>query len=442
MSDSARPHELPVELTNRSTASRSARERSGSPGTPSAARCGASTRHRAESPRDPAAVRARRDRGRRGSRVGDVPARRHRLAHRPRRRTGSRQRSGSGAESTAIAAGDGAVWVANSFDGTVSRIDPRTNTVVATIPRRLDAGARSPPAPEGSGSQPPTSPDRIADECDQDRRALGLQGLIPICVQRHARRAAELPLLERGGKRAGSATDGRSRRRLDRRPPGPARLRLCRRDDSLRARRGATPGRAGRRRHPDRPADGRRGTCAPGLREAPPAHRIRQRHVIGAAAPPSAELLQLPHRRRAVDGRAWRVRVPHARLAHGRHRGDRQDDVFDWAQAAGFVAEFCSLGGTIMKRIWVPPDTQDFSTLSQPVPASGVDGFFFATYATSATRVREGLPGAPWQHLEGRRSPGHSRPGRPAEARRSGSRHCRGGPSDARRCEAYMRRFP
>jgi YVTN family beta-propeller protein len=32
-----------------------------------------------------------------------------------------------------IAYGEGAVWVANSGDGTVSRIDPNTNQVVATV---------------------------------------------------------------------------------------------------------------------------------------------------------------------------------------------------------------------------------------------------------------------------------------------------------------------
>lgn len=39
-----------------------------------------------------------------------------------------------GREPFGIAAGDGAVWVANRTDFTVSRIDPRTNRVVATIP--------------------------------------------------------------------------------------------------------------------------------------------------------------------------------------------------------------------------------------------------------------------------------------------------------------------
>jgi YVTN family beta-propeller protein len=45
-----------------------------------------------------------------------------------------------------IAYGAGAVWVANSRDGTVSRIDPATSRVVATIhlgnsPRRIAVGA-------------------------------------------------------------------------------------------------------------------------------------------------------------------------------------------------------------------------------------------------------------------------------------------------------------
>jgi YVTN family beta-propeller protein len=32
-----------------------------------------------------------------------------------------------------LAVGEGGVWVLNQFDGTVSRVDPRTNTVTATI---------------------------------------------------------------------------------------------------------------------------------------------------------------------------------------------------------------------------------------------------------------------------------------------------------------------
>ena len=50
-----------------------------------------------------------------------------------RPRTRSRRRSRSGSAPAGIAVGLGSVWVANSVDGTVSRIDPRTNTVVKTI---------------------------------------------------------------------------------------------------------------------------------------------------------------------------------------------------------------------------------------------------------------------------------------------------------------------
>jgi YVTN family beta-propeller protein len=35
---------------------------------------------------------------------------------------------------TSIAVGEGAVWVANTGDGTVSRIDPATNEVTASVP--------------------------------------------------------------------------------------------------------------------------------------------------------------------------------------------------------------------------------------------------------------------------------------------------------------------
>jgi YVTN family beta-propeller protein len=38
-----------------------------------------------------------------------------------------------GNEPSGIAVGGGSVWVANSGDGTVSRIDPATNDVVDTI---------------------------------------------------------------------------------------------------------------------------------------------------------------------------------------------------------------------------------------------------------------------------------------------------------------------
>jgi branched-chain amino acid transport system substrate-binding protein len=58
------------------------------------------------------------------------------------------------------------------------------------------------------------------------------------------------------------------------------------------------------------------------------------------------------------------------------------DYSFPYTQAAGFVAEFCSLGGNIAKRIWPPLGTKDYSGFITQVPTSGVDGFLMAVGGT------------------------------------------------------------
>jgi branched-chain amino acid transport system substrate-binding protein len=55
-----------------------------------------------------------------------------------------------------------------------------------------------------------------------------------------------------------------------------------------------------------------------------------------------------------------------------------EPDLFDWGETAGFLAEFCSLGGSVAKRISVPPGTSDYSRIIAQVPPTGVDGFFLA----------------------------------------------------------------
>ena len=47
---------------------------------------------------------------------------------------------------------------------------------------------------------------------------------------------------------------------------------------------------------------------------------------------------------------------------------EAQDNLFNWTQTAGFIAEFCSLGGTIPKRIWVPSGTEDYTNVDRPDP--------------------------------------------------------------------------
>jgi len=58
------------------------------------------------------------------------------------------------------------------------------------------------------------------------------------------------------------------------------------------------------------------------------------------------------------------------------------DYTFPYTQAAGFVAEFCSLGGNITKRIWPPLGTKDYSGFITQIPKSGVDGFMMAVGGT------------------------------------------------------------
>jgi branched-chain amino acid transport system substrate-binding protein len=54
-----------------------------------------------------------------------------------------------------------------------------------------------------------------------------------------------------------------------------------------------------------------------------------------------------------------------------------EDDFFGWTSVAGFVAEFCSLGGNVTQRRWFPGDPNfKFARLVSTVPAKGIDGAF------------------------------------------------------------------
>jgi branched-chain amino acid transport system substrate-binding protein len=60
--------------------------------------------------------------------------------------------------------------------------------------------------------------------------------------------------------------------------------------------------------------------------------------------------------------------------------GDDYD--FPYTQNAGFVAEFCALGGKVTKRIWPPLGTKDYSSYIAQIPKSGIDGFFLTVGGT------------------------------------------------------------
>ena len=82
---------------------------------------------------------------------------------------------------------------------------------------------------------------------------------------------------------------------------------------------------------------------------------------------------------------------------------DEADPLFNWAQTAGFDAEFCSLGGAVVKRIWVPPATQDYSNVIAQIPRTGVDGFFVAASGPDTVlALAKGYPGLQGQHSRGK----------------------------------------
>jgi branched-chain amino acid transport system substrate-binding protein len=49
----------------------------------------------------------------------------------------------------------------------------------------------------------------------------------------------------------------------------------------------------------------------------------------------------------------------------------------DWTEVAGFVAEFCALGGNVVQRLWAPPPRFDYGPLVRRTPTTGIDGYFF-----------------------------------------------------------------
>jgi branched-chain amino acid transport system substrate-binding protein len=59
--------------------------------------------------------------------------------------------------------------------------------------------------------------------------------------------------------------------------------------------------------------------------------------------------------------------------------GDDYD--FPYSQIAGFVAEFCSIGGNVSKRLWPPLGEEDYSSYITQIPED-VDGFFMGVGGT------------------------------------------------------------
>ena len=63
-----------------------------------------------------------------------------------------------------------------------------------------------------------------------------------------------------------------------------------------------------------------------------------------------------------------------------------EDYSYPYTQAAGFLAEFCGLGGQVTKRVWAPLTTTDWSSYVAQLPRD-VDGVVFFTGGTNTVNA-------------------------------------------------------
>ena len=69
-----------------------------------------------------------------------------------------------------------------------------------------------------------------------------------------------------------------------------------------------------------------------------------------------------------------------------------EEESFTYAQVAGFLAEFCSLGGSIVEQVWVPRAARDVAPYVDRVPRAGVDGFLLVGNPPMMLGFIEALP--------------------------------------------------
>jgi branched-chain amino acid transport system substrate-binding protein len=86
------------------------------------------------------------------------------------------------------------------------------------------------------------------------------------------------------------------------------------------------------------------------------------------------------------DGAQWNAgtgEIAYKKL-HWRKAAIIMDDYsFGWTSGAGLIADFCGVGGKIVKRVFPPLNTTDYSSYIQQLPPpSKVDGYFWVVGGT------------------------------------------------------------
>jgi branched-chain amino acid transport system substrate-binding protein len=71
------------------------------------------------------------------------------------------------------------------------------------------------------------------------------------------------------------------------------------------------------------------------------------------------------------------------------------DYGFGWTSAAGFIADFCAAGGTVVQRVFPPLNTTDYSSFIAQLPnPDQVDGYFWAVGGTGTQASLEAFVNA------------------------------------------------
>ena len=135
----------------------------------------------------------------------------------------------------------------------------------------------------------------------------------------------------------------------------------------------------GPRRHRPGPALGRRGHRGQGVCEDASRGHVHRRRLgrTGHDAVEPADNFFRFH----TEGTQWMAGLgdyAYNKLGWRKVVTIADDYGFPYSQVAGFLAEFCSLGGTIEKKVWPPLGTTDYSSYASQIPTSGIDGFFMA----------------------------------------------------------------
>jgi branched-chain amino acid transport system substrate-binding protein len=114
----------------------------------------------------------------------------------------------------------------------------------------------------------------------------------------------------------------------------------------------------------------------------------RQTFVIGTAGSQDPTLQIAPRNmfRYHGDGAQWNAglgEIVYKKL-HWRRAAIIMDDYsFGWTSAAGIIADFCAVGGTITKRVFPPLNTTDYAAyVRQLPPPNRVDGYFWVVGGT------------------------------------------------------------